>query len=111
MNKVATAFLALALCIPAIAFAQNSGQQDDKNLQQQQNQKAQANQMGVDTQEKKTMSGTVSNQGKSFTSGNTTYMVSNPGKLKGRDNQTVSVEFRFNTDNNTIRITSVSPAQ
>jgi hypothetical protein len=113
MKKVITACLATALFVPAIAIAQNSSQQpNDKNLdQQQQNQSAMSNQMGVTTRPKQTMSGSVTNDGKTFTSDNKSYIVNNPKALKNYDNQSVSVVFQFNSDNNSIHILSVSPAQ
>jgi hypothetical protein len=110
-HKVMTAVLAVALSIPAIAFAQNSGQQDDKNLQEEQNQAAMANMTGGDDQIKHTMSGMVSNNGTTFTSGDTSYVVNNPKSLQAYDNQSVGVSFQFNSDNNTIHIISVSPSQ
>ncbi len=111
MSKVITAFLAIVLSVPAIAFAQNSGQQDDKKMQEQQNQAAMASVTGENDQERHNMSGMVSNDGKMFTSGSTTYTVSNPKALKAYDNQSVSVKFQFNTDSNTIHIVSVSRGQ
>jgi hypothetical protein len=110
MNKVTIAFLSIALFIPAVAFAQNGGQQDDKKMQEQQNQAAMASVTGENDQERHTMSGMVSNNGKMFTSGNTIYTVSNPKSLKAYDNQSVTVKFQFNTDSNTIHIVSASPA-
>lgn len=111
MKKLTTALLGIALSIPTIALAQNSQQQqDEKNTQQQQNQAAMTDQMGGNTMPKHTMSGMVSNKGTNLTSDNKVYTVSNPKALKGYDNQSVSVEFRFNTDSNTIRVLSVSPA-
>lgn len=112
MDRVTTALLAIALSIPAIAFAQNNGQQQDdsKKTQEQQNQAAMTDQMGGNTMPKHTMSGMVSNNGKTLTSGDKSYIVKNSKALKGYDNQSVSVVFLFNTDSNTIRILSVSPA-
>jgi hypothetical protein len=111
MKKLMVAVFVMALFVPAIALARSSGQQDDKNTQAQQNQAAQTDQMGGNTMPKHNMSGMVSNDGKTFTSDNKSYIVKNPKALKGYDNQSVAVEFRFNTDSNTIRILSVSPAQ
>ena len=111
MTKVMTAFLAIALSLPAIAFAQNSGQQDDKTTRAKENQAAMANEMGTDTQPKQHMSGMVSNGGKNLTSENKVYTVNYPKVLKNYDNQSVAVMFQFNTDNNTIHIISVSPSQ
>lgn len=111
MKTVMTGFLAIGLFIPALTFAQSGQMQDDKNTQAQQNQSAQADQMGGTTQPKQTMTGMVSDSGKTFTSGTTTYTVSNPNSLKNYDNQTVSVRFLFNTGNNTIRVVKVNPGQ
>ncbi len=110
MTKVMTALLAVSLSFPAIALAQNnSGQQDDKTTQAEQNQAAAANVMGTDAQPRQHMAGTVSNNGKNLTSNNKVYTVNNPKALKNYDNKSVAVEFLFNTDNNTIHIISVSP--
>jgi uncharacterized lipoprotein NlpE involved in copper resistance len=110
MKKMTMALLAIALSVPAMAFAQNSTQ-EDKNTQQQQNQAAEQSQMGSSTLPAKTMSGTVSQDGKSFTSGDKTYMVNNPKSLKAYDNQMVSVKFQYNTDSNTIHILKILPGQ
>jgi hypothetical protein len=112
MNKLMTAFLAIALFIPAMAFAQSGAQQDDKATQAQQNQAAQADQMGSTTQPKQTLTGMVSDGGSTLTStDNKIYKVSNPHALKGYDNQSVSVRFIFNTGNNSIRVLKVNPGQ
>ena len=112
MNKIAIAFLALALCIPAMAFAQQSGQQDNQQLKQQQmNQSAQEQVVGTDTAPHHMMSGTVSNGGGNFTSGDTTYAVANPDKLKAYDTQSVSIKFQFDPDSNQIHIDSVTAGQ
>ncbi len=112
MNKITIAILALALCTPAMAFAQQSGQQDNQQLQQQEmNQSAQDAMMGGDTAPHHMMTGTVSNNGENFTSGNTTYAVANPDKLKAYDNQSVSIKFQFDTDSNQLHIDSVTAGQ
>jgi len=112
MKKLITLFLGIVLFIPAMTFAQNSQQQqDDKNVQQEQNESAQTAVTGGGTQPRHTMSGMVSDAGNALTSGDTSYVVDNPKVLMDHDNQTVSVEFVFDTDTNTIHIISVSPAQ
>jgi glucose/arabinose dehydrogenase len=133
MRKMMTALFALALAMPMLAFAQSDQQpmqdqqsqsqtmqnqqppdqqmQDQKNSQAEQNQAASLDQTGQTTMPKHNMSGMVSEAGKSFTSDNKTYMVDNPKKLKNYDNQNVSVNFKFDTEHNTIHILSVSPAQ
>jgi hypothetical protein len=111
MKTVMTVLLGVALSMPAIAFAQNTRQQNDKHQQQEANQAAQENVMGGSAQPQHTMSGMVSNDGRTLTSENTSYVVNNPNALKGRDNQSVTVKFLFDTDNNTIHIVSVSPTQ
>ncbi len=111
MTKVMTALLAIFLSLPAIAFAQNSGQQDDKSTQNKQNQAAMANEMGTNAQPRQHMSGMVSNGGQNFASDNKIYTVNNPKALKSYDNQSVAVVFQFNTDTNTIHVISVSPSQ
>ncbi|MGC2108466.1 MAG: hypothetical protein WA655_03050 [Candidatus Korobacteraceae bacterium] len=118
MKKLMIAVLAVGLSVPAIAFAQdtaqqpNSAQQNNKTMQQGQNQAAETDQMGMNTQPQHTMAGMVSNGGKTLTSGDTSYLVNNPKALKKYDNQSVSVKFQFNpNNNNTIHILSASPAQ
>ncbi len=112
MKTVMTVLLGVALSMAAIAFAQNmQPQQNDKHEQQEANQAAQENMTGTSAQPQHTMSGMVSDGGTRFTSDNTSYVVNNPNALKGQDNQSVTVRFLFNTDNNTIHIISVSPTQ
>jgi Ni/Co efflux regulator RcnB len=113
MKKVMMALLAFALFIPALALAQNSAPQDDasKKAQQEANQAAMNQEVGANTQPHHMMSGMVSDNGKHFTSGNTTYVVSNPHKLKDYDGKTASIEFQFNSEQNTIKVDKVSPAQ
>jgi hypothetical protein len=110
MNKVTTAFLAIVLFIPALAFAQDSGQ-SDKKLQEEQNQAAMTSTTGEIGSARHNMVGMVSNAGQNFTSDNTTYIVNNPKSLKNYDGQSVKVTFQFNTDTNTIHIISASPGQ
>ena len=109
MTKFLTGLLALALFVPAIAFAQDKSQPDSQSQAERQaaNQAAADNVNGVDTSPHHTMTGMVSEGGKMFTSNNTTWHVSNPGALKNYDNQNVTVKFQFNTDNNTIKIDKV----
>lgn len=61
---------------------------------------------GTNTQAGQTMSGTISADGKTFTSNNTTYNVSNPNSVKAYANQPISVEYEMDT-NNSIRVTKV----
>ena len=87
-------------------------QQNNQQLKQQQmNQSSQEQSVGVDTAPHHMMSGTVSNAGENFTNGDTTYVVANPDKLKGYDNQSVSIKFQFDTDSNQIHIDSVTAGQ
>ena len=53
-----------------------------------------------------TMSGTISADGKTFTSNNTTYKVSNPNSVRPFANQTVTVGYEMDT-NNSIHISKV----
>ncbi len=109
MTKFLTALLALALSLPAIAFAQNKSQPDTQSQAEQQsaNQAAEDQVDGVDTSPVHTMVGMVSEGGKTFTSDNTVWQVSNPNALKSYDNQNVTVKFQFNTTNNTIKVNKV----
>src|ERR1700727_1655922 len=110
MKKLMTGLLALAFLGPAAAIAQN-GMQDDnsKAKQAQANQAAEESTNGSSTQPERQMTGMVSNGGMTFTNGDTAYQVSNPDKLKGYDNQTVSVDYYYNTDKNSIKISRVNP--
>lgn len=118
MTKITTALLALAMSVPAVAVAQmqdnsaQSGMQDSaKAAQQQANQAAEENENGSSTQPIHKMMGMVSNNGMTFTSDNTAYQVSNPDKLKGYDNQTVTVEYQYSPDRNKIKIHKVNAGQ
>ena len=119
MKRIMMALLAMILALPLLAFAQSDqmqndqqGQmQNDKQTQQQANQAAGVDQTGQAPMAKHTMMGMVSSDGKGFTSNNTTYVVNNPKSLKNYENQNVSVKFQFNSNNNTIHIISVNPAQ
>lgn len=116
MTKVMTALLALvalALFVPAMALAQNANRPDSQSQAQQQeaNQAAMNQVDGLNTSPHHEMTGMVSDNGKTFTSNNTTWSVSNPGALKNYDNQNVTVKFQFNTGNNTIRVDKVTSAQ
>ena len=61
---------------------------------------------GTSPEAAQTMSGTISSDGKTFTSNNTTYNVSNPNSVKAYANQPISVEYEMDT-NNSIRVTKV----
>jgi hypothetical protein len=111
MTKITTALLAIALSVPAIAFAQSTTQDNSKAARQQQNEAAEESVNGGSTQPNHHMMGMVSNNGMTLTSDNTAYQVSNPDKLKGYDNQTVTVEYQFNTDKNSIKIQKVNAGQ
>jgi hypothetical protein len=95
-----------------MAFAQ-SGQQDstaDQVQQKQANQSAENDVNGMNTAPHASMTGMVSNGGKTFTSDNVAYQVANPDKLKNYDGQTVSVKTQYNSGKNTIKINKVMPA-
>lgn len=115
MKKLLTGLLALAFLVPAAALAQSSTQQDNSQPSQQQrdqqNDAAAEDHMSTSTQPLHNMSGTVSNGGMTLTSNNTAYQVSNPDKLKSYDNQTVNVEYQYNTDKNSIKINKVNGGQ
>jgi uncharacterized protein involved in copper resistance len=108
MTKTMIVLLALALVVPAIAFAQNNSQSDqDKAQQHEANEAAQAQVTGTDTSPHHTMTGTVGDNGNTLTSNNTVWHVSNPDTLKSYNNQEVTVKYQFNIDKNTIRIDKV----
>lgn len=111
MNKLTMALLAVALSTPGWALAQynQNTQQENKQIQQHvDNEDADVNMMGESMQVPHHATGMVSNDGKNLTVGNTTYVVSNSGKLKQYDGKSVSVKYQANTDN-TLHIMSVSP--
>lgn len=115
MQKLMTALFAMVLALPMLAFAQ-SGMQDQtqdqqKAAQQQDNQASAINTTGQTTMPQHSMTGMVGDGGKSFTSDNKTYVVENPKKLAKYDNQSVSIELKFDTEKNTIRVLSVTPGQ
>lgn len=113
MTKFLTALLALALFVPAFAFAQNSSQPDTQNKAQQQEaaESAQSQVTGTDTSPHHTMTGMVGDNGKTLNSNNTVWTVSNPNALKNYNGQNVTVKFQFNTNNNTIRVDKVMSGQ
>lgn len=113
MTRLMTALLALALFVPAMAFAQNSSQPDSKSQAQQQsaNQAAADHVNGFNTSPHHTMTGMVGSDGKTIDSDNTTWRVSNPGSLKNYKNKTVTVKFQFNTDKNSIKVNKVESSQ
>ncbi len=108
MTKAMIALLALALVVPAMAFAQSSSQSDTQNKAQQQeaNEAAQAQVTGTDTSPHHTMTGTVGDNGNTLTSNNTVWHVSNPDTLKSYNNQDVTVRYQFN-QNNSLKVTKV----
>jgi hypothetical protein len=111
MRTLMTGLLALAFLIPAAAFAQSDAQDSSKAAQQQQNQAAEENQNGASAQPIHHMMGMVSDNGMTITSDNVAYQVSNPDKLKGYDNQTVTVEYQYSPDKNKIKIQKVNAGQ
>ena len=108
--KFLTGLLALALFVPAIALAQDKSQPDTQpQAEQQRANQAAADQVnGFDTSPHHTMTGMVGDGGTTLTSDNTTWHVSNPKAMKNYANQNVTVQFQFNTDNNTIKINKVT---
>ena len=113
MTKWTTALLAIALCLPALAFAQDSSQQQSKDQvqQQQANQAAMNTTQGMNTSPHHEMTGMVNEDGTRFTSDNVSYQVANPDKLKNYANQNVTVKFQSETENNKIKVTKVHPSK
>ena len=112
MKKVMMILLGLALYIPVTAFAQSSSQENTKAMQQEQNQAAQINVDGSTTEPQHNMTGMVSNNGHRFVNGNVSYKVNNPKSLDKYENQTVSIVYQFNpNNNNTIHIIKVMPSE
>ncbi len=113
MSKITIALLAIALSVPALAFAQSSSNsQDSTQVQQEQaNQAAMNNVDGMNTSAHKTMTGMVTDNGRRFTSDNVSYQVKNPDTLKNYDNQNVTVTVQFITSKNMIKVHKVTPAQ
>lgn len=108
MNKWTTALLAIALCLPALAFAQQDATQAQKDAA---NQAAMNSQQGMNTSPHHEMTGMVNEDGTRFTSDNVSYQVANPGKLKSYANQNVTVKFQNETEKNMIKITKVNPSK
>jgi len=109
MKKFIIALLAMALSATTLALAQDNSQQNsNQKLQQDQaNQSAENSVNGMNTSPHHTMTGMVSDNGRTLTSNDTAYRVSNPGTLKSYDNQQVTVKFQFNTEKNSIKINKV----
>jgi uncharacterized membrane protein YfhO len=117
MKKTTFAIVALAFAIAIPALAQNTttspagtqaspaiGQQPSQNgAQTAQSPDSAVNAGSMDSQ---TMAGTISADGKSFTSNGKTYTVSNPNSVKPYANQPVTVGYEMDT-NNSIRITKL----
>jgi Ni/Co efflux regulator RcnB len=105
MKNVMLALLAIALCIPVIASAQDNGKNSD-------NQAKQSNQSNQ-KQSSQNMSAKVSHDGKAVTDNkdNKTYKVNNPETLKDYENQPVALVVQVDPDNNVIHIISVAPPQ
>lgn len=129
MTKRMLAVFALAAAIAMPAFAQSSSSQPmnqtnpamtqspDQNSTQEQRgasqpaqtqsaQPAGSDANGMNSQSGQTMSGTISTDGKQFSSNNTTYNISNPNSVKAYANQPITVGYEMDT-NNSIRITKV----
>lgn len=130
MKKISMlALLVVALAVPSLMLAQNTTTQQpspanpsmtqppDQNsqpaqpeasepAQPQSDQAAGTAVNGMNSQSGQPMSGTISADGKTFTSNNTTYNISNPASVKAYANQPISVEYEMDT-NNSIRITKV----
>ncbi|HZP24806.1 MAG TPA: hypothetical protein VFB04_15260 [Terriglobales bacterium] len=116
MTKLITALLALALSSAAVAFAQDNTQQQNPNNnskmeQQSANQSAENQVNGMNTSPHHTMTGMVGDDGRTFSSNNTTWKVSNPNALKNYNGQNVTVRYQFNSDRNTIKVNKVESGQ
>jgi len=118
MTKTMLAILALAFAMAMPALAQNTtqppaqsspttGQQSDQNSSQPtQSPQNGASAGSADSQTSQTMTGTISADGKTFTSNGTSYTVSNPNSVKPYANQPVTVGYETDA-NNAIRITKL----
>jgi uncharacterized membrane protein YdfJ with MMPL/SSD domain len=127
MTKMTLAVLALALAMPAFAQSTTTqpstqanpsmSQPPDQNSQQaspdasqpaqtQSDQAAGSAVSGANAQTGQTLSGTISADGKTLSSNNTTYNISNPNSVKAYANQPITVGYEMDT-NNSIRITKV----
>jgi hypothetical protein len=130
MTRIVTAILALALAFALPALAQSTappsptnptmGQQPDQSTSQPtqppnatqppSNQAGATSSYGANTQTNQHLSGTISSNGKTFTSSNGTYNISNASDAKEFANQPVTVEYEMD-GSNTIRITKVMLAR
>ena len=114
MKTKAMAVLLAAVFCAAVAAAQssqsqNTDQQTQKHEQQEANQAAAVNMTGESMQNQHHMTGKVTDGGKRFLSNNTSYLIGNPKALQKYNDQTVSIEFRFQTSTNQLHVTKVSP--
>jgi hypothetical protein len=130
MTKISIlALLVVALAVPSLMLTQNTTTQQpnpanpsmtpppDQNSQSAQPDTSQPAQTqsdqaagtgvnGMNSKSAQMMSGTLSADGKTFTSNNTTYTISNPASVKAYANQPISIEYEMDT-NNSIRVTKV----
>ena len=126
------AVLAIALAVPTLTLAQSSTTQppsqanpsmtqpDQNNqsaqpeasepAQSQTGQAAGSGVNGMNSQVGQTLTGTISADGKTLTSSDKTYTISNPNSVRSYANQPITVEYEMDT-NNSIRITKIMLAR
>lgn len=127
MKTLMSVCLALGLALPVLAWTQDTSQQGGQSQQSQptqsqpstqgqpstQSQPSTQNQQGSQAQNKQQMSGTVSNNGKTFTSDkdNKSYKIANPDALKGQESQHVTMFVTVDPDTGDLHVVQlVSPA-
>ena len=114
MKTLIAILLAFGLSIAAFAQSQDqtSGQGQTSS---QGSQATQGSQSQTDTKSgnSKSMSGTVSHNGKTFKNDadSKQYKVDNPDTLKGKEDQHVAMIVAVDPDSNTIHIIQVEPPQ
>ena len=106
MTKLMIGVLATALSLSMMAWGQS--QNDSQSSQAGQNQ---AQSQNTNQGQNQHMQGTVSRDGKTVTSNNKTYSVSNPDALQNYEGQPVAMVVHVDPDNNMIHIVTVAPAQ
>ena len=125
MTRSIFAILALALAMTMPALTQNTTQapaQTNPNMGQSPGQNSQPMQQpnaaqapstqvpttsaGTSSESAQKLSGTISADGKTFTSTGGTYNISNPNSVKAYANQPITVEYEMDS-NNSIHITKL----
>lgn len=108
MKILFSVLFALALSVAVMAQSQDQSSGQTNQGSQNSSGQNQANTTGNQNNSQK-MSGTVSNDGKTFTNdqNSKTYHVDNPQALKGEENQHVAVLVQYDPYTNVIHIVQI----